>query len=54
MSDCASCPVERECFYPYKPCDCVHQRKFWDEDRRKEWEARRVEDANKAANTTLA
>lgn len=28
MSDCQCCPVETECGYEYKPCDCVHQRKF--------------------------
>ena len=28
MSDCYICPVEKDCFYEYKPCDCVHQRKF--------------------------
>lgn len=28
MSDCQFCPVESECGYEYKPCDCVHQRKF--------------------------
>lgn len=28
MSDCNSCPVETLCGYQYKPCDCVHQRKF--------------------------
>jgi hypothetical protein len=33
MSDCQLCPVEPECHYPYKPCDCVHQRKFWSAER---------------------
>lgn len=28
MSDCQHCPVEKSCDYEYKPCDCVHQRKF--------------------------
>lgn len=28
MSDCPCCPVEKQCDYKYKPCDCVHQRKF--------------------------
>jgi hypothetical protein len=28
MNDCNYCPVEKECFYPYKVCDCVLQRKF--------------------------
>lgn len=28
MSDCITCPVERQCHYKYKPCDCVGQRKF--------------------------
>jgi hypothetical protein len=28
MSGCACCPVEKQCDYEYKPCDCVHQRKF--------------------------
>lgn len=37
MSDCALCPVEPECHYPYKPCECVHQRKFWSERRHAEW-----------------
>ena len=34
MSDCTFCPVEKDCFYPYKPTDCVHQRKFWSADHR--------------------
>lgn len=37
MSDCTNCPVEKECHYPYKPCDCIHQRKFWNKDRREEY-----------------
>jgi len=28
MSDCTYCEVEKDCAYEYKPCDCVHQRKF--------------------------
>lgn len=28
MNDCAVCPVEKECYYKYKPCECVSQRKF--------------------------
>lgn len=28
MSDCMFCEIEDECGYEYKPCDCVHQRKF--------------------------
>lgn len=28
MSDCEYCPVEKQCAYEYKPCDCVNQRKF--------------------------
>ena len=28
MSDCQCCPVEKQCDYECKPCDCVHQRKF--------------------------
>ena len=34
MTDCERCPVERDCQYPYKPCACVLQRKFWDAERR--------------------
>ena len=34
MADCERCPVEQDCQYPYKPCDCVLQRKFWDATRR--------------------
>lgn len=41
MSDCEHCPVERLCHYPYKPCECFDQRKFWDEQRRMEWDATR-------------
>lgn len=35
MSDCDFCKIEAECHYPYKPCDCVRYRKFWDAERRK-------------------
>lgn len=38
MSDCQTCRLEAFCFYPYKPCDCVQLRKFWDETKRKEWD----------------
>ena len=37
--DCETCPSEPECHYPYKPCECVSQRKFWDADRRAEFDA---------------
>jgi hypothetical protein len=36
MSDCDNCIVEKECYYPYKPCECVHQRKFWSKERKEE------------------
>lgn len=38
MSDCTYCPVEKDCYYPYKPTDCVHQRKFWSKERRMDHE----------------
>jgi hypothetical protein len=25
---CSTCPVEKDCGYQYKPCDCCNQRKF--------------------------
>lgn len=28
MSDCNTCNWEHLCAYEYKPCDCVHKRKF--------------------------
>lgn len=28
MSDCDLCEREHVCDYKYKPCDCVHYRKF--------------------------
>lgn len=28
-NECLTCPVERDCYYPYKPTDCFNQRKFW-------------------------
>jgi hypothetical protein len=37
MSDCQSCPVEKDCHYFAKPCDCVHQRKFWTAERAEEF-----------------
>lgn len=37
-NDCLLCPAEKDCHYPYKPCTCVHQRKFWDFEKRKEWD----------------
>ena len=27
-SNCNSCDVEKDCAYPYKPCDCCNYRKF--------------------------
>lgn len=48
MSDCNYCPVEKECHYPYKPCDCVHQRKFWNKERRQEYDADENLKLNKA------
>ncbi len=41
MSDCNYCPVEQDCHYPFKPCDCVHQRKFWDKERRAEYDKKK-------------
>lgn len=29
---CDTCPVEKECGYEYKPCDCCDQRKFKPKD----------------------
>ena len=36
--DCVTCDVESQCHYPFKPTACVHQRKFWDAQRRKEYD----------------
>ena len=47
MSDCKFCPIEKECHYPFKPCDCVHQRKYWDINRRAEYNRKEDEDAYK-------
>lgn len=38
MTDCQHCPVERDCHYPYKPCDCFNMRKFWSAERRIEFD----------------
>lgn len=38
MSDCETCPVEKACRYPFKPTDCVGQRKFWTPERRQAYE----------------
>ena len=27
-SHCSVCDVEKQCAYPYKPCDCCNYRKF--------------------------
>ncbi len=40
MSDCDYCRVEMDCHYPHKPCDCVHQEKFWDAERRLTYDAK--------------
>ena len=37
MNDCIHCPSEDICHYPYKVCDCVHQRKFMSKEDREEW-----------------
>lgn len=42
MSDsCPTCPIESECHYAYKPCECAGQRKYWDLDRRVQHERER-------------
>lgn len=38
MSDCTSCPVAAECHYPFKPCDCFEQRKFWTAQQRAQYD----------------
>ena len=39
MNDCFRCPVEKQCHYPFKVCDCVGQRKFWTLAQRQAYEA---------------
>ena len=39
MSDCQVCPVNNDCYYPYKPCDCVNQRKFFTKRDRERFDA---------------
>jgi len=48
--DCETCPSEPECHYPYKPCECVSQRKFWDADRRAEFDAVEAERTREQSN----
>ena len=43
-NECYHCPVKQECFYPFKPCDCVHQRKFWSKEEAEEILARTSDD----------
>ncbi len=33
-NDCLNCPVKGNCHYPFRPCACVGQRKFWSAERR--------------------
>lgn len=49
-SHCSVCDVEKDCHYPYKPCDCCNYRKFWDAERRAEYD--RQEAAKRAAGTS--
>jgi len=37
-NSCKFCPVEKDCYYPYKPCECVLQRKFWNKERREKYD----------------
>lgn len=37
-NSCNFCPVEKDCYYPYKPCECVLQRKFWNKERREKYD----------------
>ena len=54
INSCRDCPVEAECHYVYKPCECVGQRKFWSEERRAEYDAERTpEKIEKGYNTIL-
>ena len=32
MTNCKLCYLSDTCFYPFKPCECVKHRKFWDKD----------------------
>jgi hypothetical protein len=41
---CESCPVYEDCYYPYKPTECVAQRKFWSISQRQEYEQRKAEE----------
>jgi len=43
MSNCANCGVEALCHYPYKPCDCVLQRKFMSAEERAEFDHKEEE-----------
>lgn len=50
MSDCQNCGIEKACRYPYKPCDCVHQRKYWSKERREEFDKEKAEHEASARN----
>jgi len=54
MSDCYFCPVESECHYPFKPCECVHQRKFWSEKRHAEYLERKTAEAIEEAKQRIS
>lgn len=43
MNDCFRCPVEKQCHYPFKVCDCVGQRKFWTINQRQLYDADQAE-----------
>lgn len=42
MSSCPTCPVKDDCYYWFKPCDCVHQRKFMTREERAAWELKQT------------
>ena len=39
MNDCYRCPVDKQCYYPFKVCHCVGQRKFWTVSQRQSYDA---------------
>ena len=52
MNDCYRCEAEKQCYYPFKVCDCVGQRKFWTIQQRQSYDADQAEKLAKMPTLT--
>lgn len=48
MGDCEFCHLEKDCHYPFKPTECVMQRKFWSVEKRAQYDKQQAQEANES------